>query len=245
MRRHVQEVPNELPHARLYLDDIETITRILTEEISQAVIARERSRPAGIPTEANAAAAPEIKVLYRIGQEEMDSIDDLLSQGGNVADLEVRVSETRAWLPCALRFSWASPPRLDLRGVREDKEWEIHARVREVFEKRGMLVKNFIDLLPNSVKYGALWLMIALPTADLLFRGSLRAVFMVQGFIFLIFLCCLVASIRPSRVYLVRSHERSRTTSETRRKYLIGAITFALGVLFTKILDHFLGRLLK
>ncbi len=109
-----------------------------------------------------------------------------------------------------------------------------------------MAVKNFINLLPGSVKYGATAFLYVLPTVDFLFRGtSLHVFFVVQGFTFLIWLSCVVAAIRPSRVYLVRSHERSRDTSESRRKYLIGAVTFALGVLFTKILDHFLGRLLK
>jgi hypothetical protein len=246
MRRHVQEVPNELPHARLYLDDIETITRILTEEISQAMIARARDHPTEALAEANAPAAPEIKVLYRIGQEEMDSIDDLLSQGGNVANLEVRVSERGAWLPCWLRFHWASPPRVDLHDVREGKEWEIHAKVREVFEKRGMPVKNFIGRLPDSIKYGAFAFMALRPAITLLFKGTAREVFYaLQASIFFVFICCFVAAARPSRVYLVRSHERSRATSETRRKYVIGAITFALGVLFTKLLDHFLARFLK
>lgn len=109
MRRHVQEVPRDLPHARLYLDDIETVTRILTEEVSQVATAQGRDRQTDTPTDEGVLADPEVRVLYRIGQEEMDSIDDLLTQGGSVADFEVRISGAGTWLPCSLRFHWASP----------------------------------------------------------------------------------------------------------------------------------------
>lgn len=36
MRRKIQTVPTELPYATLYLDDIEAITKIMVEGVSEA-----------------------------------------------------------------------------------------------------------------------------------------------------------------------------------------------------------------
>jgi hypothetical protein len=116
MRRHTQRVPTDLPHARLYLDDIEEVTRILSEEVSQAVI-HAPERAIDVLTKENLTTAPATKVLYQIGKEEMDSIDDLLNQGGSVSDLEVSVSNTGShWPHCEIRFHWASTPSLNLSG---------------------------------------------------------------------------------------------------------------------------------
>ena len=78
MRRQIQEVPRQLPHARLFLDDLEAINNIMLEEMSEqfkAEVARYAVPDAGedsiVPT------TFEPRITYLLGQVEMDSLDGL------------------------------------------------------------------------------------------------------------------------------------------------------------------------
>jgi hypothetical protein len=241
MRRQVQTVPRELPHARLYVDDIETVTKIFSEEMLKAEMDRVWRR--------DASAAPEIKVAYQIGHVEMDSIDDLIAQGGSAAELDVKVFETtERWSECSVRFNWLSSPRLDMSGIGEaNKQWEIYARIRAVFEKRRMVVKNLIEDVPTSVKIGVwAFAVVVAPALALLFRGRYYDVFEGIWWVFTAaFLVVIVTMFRPSRVYFVRSHERSRASAEVRRGYWRSGLTFLLGAGVTKLLDWIVTYLHK
>jgi hypothetical protein len=259
MRRHIQELPSDLPHARLYLDDIETVTRILSAAIAEAEAADidrlERAKNKSLSGDKLAiqtsdrlpAVLDDVKVVYRIGQEEMDSIDDLLDQGGSVTNLQVRVFTPRIpWNRCELDFSWASKPRLRLSFDKKSNEWEIHAKVRDVFERRRSVVKNLVEDLPYSIKTVAWIIMASGPSIAIALKGTARLVVEVfVGSVFLVFLLGFVVLVRPSRVYLVRRHEQSRTKSEARYKFWKGAGIFVLGALFTKLLDYLYTHFVK
>ena len=64
--RTIHELPSELPHAHLYLDDIEKISKILLK--AYAPCFREREK--------------EAKIVYTVGDPRMDSIGDLETHGG-------------------------------------------------------------------------------------------------------------------------------------------------------------------
>jgi len=69
------KIPDTLPHAHLYLEDVQEITNILLEATAP-VITRFRE---------------ETKVVYRAGDWEMDSIDDLRTLGGSATDFQISV----------------------------------------------------------------------------------------------------------------------------------------------------------
>ena len=73
--RTIHELPSELPHAHLYLEDIEEISKILLE--AYAPYFREREK--------------EAKIVYTVGDPRMDSIGDLETHGGTTADLSIGV----------------------------------------------------------------------------------------------------------------------------------------------------------
>ena len=58
------------------------------------------------------------------------------------------------------------------------------------------------------------------------------------GIITSLFIVGMLISFRSTRIYLTRSHERSKTSSETIRKYAVAAITFVLGVFVTELIHR-------
>src|ERR1700755_404701 len=68
-------IPDTLPHAHLYLEDVQEITNILLEATAP-VLTRFRE---------------EAKVVYRVGDSQTDSIDDLRTLGGSATDFQVSV----------------------------------------------------------------------------------------------------------------------------------------------------------
>jgi hypothetical protein len=242
MRRQIHQVPTNLPHACLYLDDIETITGILGEAVSEA----QTTRSAKVLAKGTVpVTSSDVKAVYRVGADEMDSIDDLLEQGGSLTNFELRVSGgDRSWPLCELVFNWFSKPRLHLSGIRD--EWEVYAKIRAVFEKRRSVVKNLVDELPGWAKFGG-WALFTVGSAfAFLLKGAAHEAFdMVNGVAFSVFIFCLVALVRPNRIRLVRSHERSRAKSEAIKKYALAAGLFTLGGCFTKLLDYLYSHYVK
>jgi hypothetical protein len=63
--------------------------------------------------------------------------------------------------------------------------------------------------------------------------------------IVVIVITCLVIHFLPNRVYLVCSHERSKVSSENRRKYVERAIIFVLGAVGAELIHHYVTRFLR
>ncbi len=69
----VRKIPSELPHAHLYLEDVEEICKILLDAFSRPSTSQ--------PT-----------ILFSIGDDlQMDSIDDLERRGGSAKDFGIEV----------------------------------------------------------------------------------------------------------------------------------------------------------
>jgi hypothetical protein len=250
MRHRVHEVPSELPNARLYLEDIEAITAILMEEVRHAFDVRV-SEGGTAHTHGDDVPKLLVKVLYRTGGDEMDSIDDLLEQGRSVTDLEVDVDGRCA--PYIFHDSWwiriagAGPPSLShYASYDDDAVWPVYGKVRAIFDNRGMPLKNFVhDLdLPSG------WITFITTLISLTLLDSHRLPLKILGaavFVLPIILgaAIYVISTIPNRVFLVRSHVKLRDRTETRRKYLVGAAIFVLGALFKTAVDYLGRRFLK
>jgi|HubBroStandDraft_4_1064222.scaffolds.fasta_scaffold972667_1 hypothetical protein len=75
----MDKVPTELPHARLYLDDVQELSLILLD----AYKTKPDDAPAQQPT-----------ITYARGNLRMDSIQDLRERGGSTSDLTIKVENT-------------------------------------------------------------------------------------------------------------------------------------------------------
>ena len=251
MRRQIQEVPKRLPHARLFLDDLETINNIMVEEMSEqfkADVARYAVPEVG--EDSNVPATFEPRITYLLGNIEMDSLDDLLQEGGSVTDLDIHF-QTRSYRQShRLSFDKWSKPSVSLYGLERNKQWGAYGKIRVVFDKRRMFLRNLLVDLPEWLTLVS-WIFVTagLGFIDIIGRhlSTVATVILVAYLLnfLLVALGLLVYSTVHSRVYLVRSHERSKASAETRQKYTIGAITFLLGALSTKLLDLLIRRLFK
>src|SRR2546428_1212985 len=108
MRRRIEAFPSYLPHARLYLDDIEAITNVVVEEILQKLDNEVKTDPHKV-----ASRASDIKIQYLLGKEQMDTISDLAEQGGSTTRLTVTVEGPR-YVGCSLEIRGSDEPWLRL-----------------------------------------------------------------------------------------------------------------------------------
>jgi hypothetical protein len=115
MRRQLREFPTHLPHARLYLDDIESIVQIVAGGIQ--------------PPSDSSAVGPPLKVIYRIRREEMDSVADLLDRGGSTSKLEIGISTDpgAGYSNVSLEFDGSDAPTLRIYGVKENADLRARA----------------------------------------------------------------------------------------------------------------------
>lgn len=180
----------------------------------------------------------------------MDSMDDLVEQGGSVTDLEIEVSgECNQYLfhdRWYLRISETSPQIYRSSDRSDDAVWRVYGKVRAIFDNRRMGLKNFAGSLPLPSS----WITFVTTVLALTLLSSHRIYLKILGGVVLaapIFVGAAVYVIQkiPNRVFLVRSHVKLRDRAETRRKYLISAAIFLLGALFKMALDYLAKRFLK
>lgn len=120
----VRQIPEELPPAHLFLDDVEEITKILFE-------AQKESGESVVP------------VKYKVkGKFICDTLSDLETLGGAVTQFEVRVGKNRLNLS---RYSstwdiWGADPEIRL---------ATYAKLLRVFESRKMKLKAAVRDLPS------------------------------------------------------------------------------------------------
>jgi hypothetical protein len=217
--RTVRHIPDELPHARLYLDDIEEISAIL--------------RDAFAPTATKLGI--ESKVIYKIGDIRMDSIDDLQTRGGSTKELEV----STGGLGPSVRFGSFLNPEVQLHIVDDEEAWAIYGKIRSIFEPRQLRVKNAIAALPEWLKW-FVWPF--LPFSLVLTPYSHREVYFIVGYVLVTAIIGYV-SVRPSRVVLVRYHERRKKASEERAAQIEKLIFLLVGAVIGAAVNYFFRRL--
>jgi hypothetical protein len=158
----IHAVPDDLPHARLYLDDIEEISRILLEAAAaaQAESARRFEKDLGSDTQslagkaaAEAISKRDLHVNYTIGDSRMDSISDLQTYGGSTANFRIQVG---TW-GNGIRFYFWSKPTIELHSLDDKSQWSTYGKIKSVFERRQLRTKNAIEALPGWLRW-AVWL---------------------------------------------------------------------------------------
>lgn len=277
MRRQIRSIPYELPHARISVDDLEAIEQILSQAMEKVAASRAEKdaefeaqqdafrKALNVPSltsegrqlriaksegAENSFTAQKVTVTYVVGNTEMDSTDDLLEQGGSVTELAMHVGSPETYVPVSIEFRGrVQPPRISLTVLSQDDQWAVYGRVHEVLQNRRLVMKNFVDDLPEGVKLGAWFfvmftplILIILPFWSAIHKTQLGVVWNVAlyGYCALASLCIFgsLFSYQATRIYFTRSHERLRASSDTIKKYAIGAITFVLGVIATKLIDR-------
>jgi len=200
--------------------------------------------------DSNVPATFEPRITYLLGNIEMDSLDDLLQEGGSVTDLDIHF-QTRSYRQShRLSFDKWSKPSVSLYGLERNKQWGAYGKIRVVFDKRRVFLRNLLDDLPDWLTLVS-WSFFSagFVLVDIISRHQNTVVTVIVVAYLLNFLLVtlglLIYTTAHSRVYLVRSHERSKTSSESRKKDVVGAFTVLLGPLFTNFLDLLFKSLYK
>jgi len=227
------KIPDTLPHAHLYLEDVQEITNILLEATA-AVLTKFHEKA---------------KVVYRVGNLQTDSLDDLRTLGGSTTDFQVSVGSRSLFNSVQLRAHLE--PQIRLYSMGQQECWAVHAKLEAIFDHRRLTIKNAIFGGPmwNAIFRLPGWLKWIAYVVILLSPGLFSAVvghihplarvvhigptFFVGYWIFVALLGFIY--FWPSRVSFVQSNE-----SATRRKAFVAimllvtvaVVAGAIGLLF-------------
>ncbi len=213
----IHKLPSELPHARLYLDDIEEVSKTLLEAYAAPLAERHQ----------------EAKVTYTVGDLRMDSIDDLQTRGGSTTELRIALGDFYA----DVDFRSILNPQIGLYALDEQARWAVYAKIKSIFDKRQLRIKNAILSLPEKLKFALYGMVSVLPYLVFLTQRFPRGLWILFGW--MIFVALLGFTLyRPSRVFFVRSHESSKVSSAARRGYVRDLIFLVLGAVVVKLTEQ-------
>ena len=232
--RKKREFPDKLPHAHLYLDDVEEISKILLE--AYETVLGEHGEQA--------------QIVYSVDDSEMDSIDDLKTRGGSTTHFQVTIGSVKTlkmrsepgmdfFYGDGLEVSGTSRPRTRLYSLR-DKSWAVQARLKAIFDHRQLTLQNSIGSLPWWLRSILLSLALSLPLV--LIRSTLHraGTTMHAWLLYLAWVIYLVllgfAIFRPSRVSFVYSYERSSASSAARKKTFGAIMLMAAGAVIAEVI---------
>src|SRR5246127_1813523 len=211
------KIPDTLPHAHLYLEDVQQITNILLEATAP-VLTRFHE---------------EAKVVYRAGDLQMDSIDDLRALGGSATDFQVSVGSRSLYNSVQLRHHLE--PQIRLYSMGQQECLTVHAKLEAIFHHRRLTIKNAIfhgprwnaiSRLPGWLKWSAYVVILVFPTLFSRVVAHIHSLsrvvrigptFFVSYWIFVALLGFIY--FWPSRVSLVQSYE-----SAARRKAFVAIV---------------------
>jgi len=227
----IRRLPDDLPHARLYLDDIEQISKILRRSFVDAIEAEANQKGASSDRK------PEIAIVYRIDDSEMDSLEDLTAYSHSTTNFRLTVTcDDARYTEFSIRSFWAQPELNFSYPIVGDARWSVHAKVKSILEYRQLRFKNGILSWPTWLRT-SLYLVLPLTGPFLLFvrqfplRIGLGLIWVVFGSI------CLYVAFWPSRVLFVRSHERSKLSATAREGYIKAVALMIVGGVIGKLID--------
>jgi len=154
------KIPDTLPHAHLYLEDVQEITNILLEATA-AVLTKFHEKA---------------KVVYRVGDLQTDSIDDLRTLGGGATDFQVSAGSRSLYNSVQLRGHLE--PQIRLYSLEQQECWAVHAKLEAIFDHRRLTIKNAIFRGPrwNAVFRLPGWIKWVAYVVILIFPGLFSAV---------------------------------------------------------------------
>ena len=180
----VRKIPSELPHAHLYLEDVEEICKILLDAFSRPSTSQ--------PT-----------ILFSIGDDlQMDSIDDLERRGGSAKDFGIEVV---GYSYDRIRFQSFMNPEADFYSLSDSGRWAMHNKLKAVFDARRFVIKNAINAILGFPELLRFSLAIVATWGVLFLLAHLHARWFILAYIIFLGLIAFVI-FRSSRVSFVRSH---------------------------------------
>ena len=234
--KHIRELPCELPHALLYLDDIEDIQRLLVDAYTAAEDVFKKKIHEKYPSP-DSERKPEVRAVYEVDGREMDSITDLTEYGLSAKNFRLVVVSDGVPRGHFIVGGLLREPVLILTiPLLADAQWSTYSKVKAILDHRQLRSKNAILNLPNWLKVPLFGLIVWLFP-----QLALLAHYPVRLFLYLAWLPFFAATMyvifRPSRVYFVRSHERSKLSESARQSYIKAVLLLATGALVTKVFD--------
>jgi hypothetical protein len=230
----IRNVPRELPHADLYLDDVEEICKILIEVYKKNLRSGEPAEP---------------KVIFSTADRRMESIEDLMELGGSATTFNITVGD---WTSSKIHFYSRLNPTLEAYSLSTDELWSIYSQIKNIFDNRQYRLKNVILSLPSWAGWSLWILMVVTPwvlTALLRFVGVKVVASLLAAYIIVGLPAVSLVLFRKSRVTFVRSHERSKLIAEAKKGYvrtivlLVGGAV--IGGLITEVVKHYAPILWK
>jgi len=223
--------PNELPHAHLYLDDLEEISNIL------------------ISAYKGAEGGENLEVHYNLGDTKMTTISDLEAHGGRTTKMRIElVNAADRWGfdRADINFNGFLNPRIQLSSRDDGHFWSAYSAIKAVFDARRYVLKTAITDLPSRVKtlaYLVFFILLPLVVLPLLDKYNVRG----TGIFWAVFIAFAVllgfTLFRPSRVSFVRSRDRWKATSESRARLSRDIILLLIGTAIGKGADFFISVL--
>jgi len=164
--KNILEVPEDLPPAHLFLDDVEEIVGIFREYVAPRIGGKSRNRE---------------ELSYAVGSRRCDGVDDLKKIGGRTTEFELKYSVCQeldqegnprmrssdaATLRVSRYGSW-----LHFWGVPDSDRWAVYGRVNATVGRRKRRLRAVVEQLGE---YGA-------PVAFYLIMGSWVIIAIVVG----------------------------------------------------------------
>jgi hypothetical protein len=122
VRKIPDDVPRNLPRAKLFLDDVEEVAELLKGA---------QGSQKGAETD----------VKFRIGSYEYDSIDELQQRGGSTSSFSINVGRY------SLTVGNYSTTWYGGYGLDKSAEWQLYGQLRHIFSARRKKVASLLD--PN------------------------------------------------------------------------------------------------
>jgi hypothetical protein len=230
----IRDVPRELPHAHLYLDDVEEICKILIEVYKKNLRSGEPAEPT---------------VIFSTADRRMESIEDLTELGGSATNFNITVGD---WTSSKVHFYSGLNPTLEAYSLSTDELWAVYSQIKNIFDNRQYRFKNMILSLPSWAGW-SLWILMAVIHWVLIsllrFVGAKVVASLLAAYIIVGLPAVCMVLFRKSRVTFVRSHERSKLIAEAKKGYIktivllvVGAV---IGGLITELVKHYAPMLWK
>lgn len=221
-------VPSDLPHARLYLEDIEEICLILLESQKEDREGR-YADPASEP--------PRARFLMK--GLSLDTTEDLKEYGGSATDLTIEVGSRFG--SCQLVFRFLLSPHLSLYSLDKERDFATYGKIRAILERRELTVRNISAKIPDWVVFcfSALVPVVGISALLRMSPGHrlVPAVLCAGALVLVLYFC-----VRPSRVYFIRSHESSKSRSQKTRDYIEKLAFLIVGALIGVVISRLLPR---
>jgi hypothetical protein len=215
----IRNVPTQLSHVHLYLDDIEEICTILTEAASP-------------PNKIN--FSPQIS--FQVGDDlRIDTIEELREHGGTASRFTI---DFQMGLSAHISLNGMRFPTIYLYGVQDAEKWAVYSRVKAVFDARRLVLKGAIPDWLEAV-FSTFLLVSMAPVVIYFKRHSADLVPYVLAAYGIALCLAIVLAFSANRVSFARSHERAKEAIENRTSLVKTISLMLLSFFLGAVINHF------